>query len=233
MRENHLPRELPSLFVSYLPDVTSTCKVDLREGGSAQTSLRDVRVSQGQFFSDSLTRCRTESVVHRRVLSGNFTHCRTENVFSQTGVIMHILHAAELKMFFTDGCYQAYLTRCRTESVFHRRVFSGNLTRCRTESVFHRRVFSGNLTRCRTESVSRRRMCLSQTDVLRQIYTLPHWNIEVANKILYLIQSQNTDTGHTRPSADLLDYLPEQPLSVIVSGMTWTRGLEADVFRDG
>ena len=46
--------------------------------------------------------------------------------------------------------------------------------------------------------------CVSGTDLLRQFYVLPHWEKKVANEILYLTQSQYTDTGPTSPSADLI-----------------------------
>ena len=42
--------------------------------------------------------------------------------------------------------------------------------------------------------------CISGTDLLRQFYVLPHW--DVASQTFHLIQSQYTDTGPTSPSTD-------------------------------
>ena len=43
--------------------------------------------------------------------------------------------------------------------------------------------------------------CVSETDLVRQFYVLPHWD-RVADQTFYLTQSQYTDTGPTSPSDD-------------------------------
>ena len=56
-------------------------------------------------------------------------------------------------------------------------------------------VFVGCLTSQQHESVSQGRICSHK-------FTCCHTEAEVADRTFYLIQSQNTDTGPTNPSAD-------------------------------
>ena len=44
--------------------------------------------------------------------------------------------------------------------------------------------------------------CISETDLLRQVYVLPH--SKLADQTFYLTQSQYTDTGPTSPRADAI-----------------------------